>query len=118
MMMQNDNDEFQTLLADYAAPTADDGFTDAFMQSINIAELQARQARQMKLRLYSLYGAAFLGGIIAALQLPALMNYLGRFKIDTTATTNLSLNFNILGMGLICAIALWVMLDNKTSDIF
>ena len=72
----------------------------------------------MKTRLYSLYGAAFLGGIIASLQLPKLMGLFTSFKITPPDLTYISLNLNLIGIAIILAIALWVIFDNKTSDIF
>jgi len=88
------------------------------MQSIDIIELQAAQARQTKLRLYSLYSAAFIGGITASLQLPSLVNILNRSKFSLPNIETLSTNFSAIGITLICALALWVMLDSKVSHIF
>ena len=123
MLMQNngpkksDDTDFAALLSNYAAPAADDGFSQAVLTSIDIAALQAAQTRQTKLRLYSLYGAAFLGGAVASLQLPSLMGLLGRVSFmnaEATAMPHIVSAGIILSLGL----ALWALLDSKAVDIF
>ena len=123
MLMQNngpkksDDTDFAALLSNYAAPAADDGFSQAVLTSIDIAALQAAQTRQTKLRLYSLYGAAFLGGAVASLQLPSLMGLLGRVSFmnaEATAMPHIVPAGIILSLGL----ALWALLDSKAVDIF
>ncbi len=118
MLMQNDDKQFRGLLTDYAAPSPDDGFTETVMRSIDILEQQTLQVRQMKTRLYSLYGAAFLGGIMASLQLPSLITLFERFTFTLPDLSNISTNLNLISIGLILAIALWIIFDNKITDIF
>jgi len=85
MMMQNPDDNlFADMLSDYAAPVADDGFSDTVLNAI---ETEARKVE--RIRRFSIYGACFIGGLIAASQLPAFLGFV-----------------------------LWAALDRKASDIF
>jgi len=57
------DDNFQTLLADYAKDTVDDGFSDAI-----IASISEKSQFEARLRRFSLLGAMFIGGVIAGSQ--------------------------------------------------
>ena len=64
--------EFENLLRAYAAPIADNGFTEATL---------AREKAQAKWRLPILLSAGLIGGILAMIQMPALWQMLSALEI-------------------------------------
>jgi len=121
MMMQNSDDFFgdnlfKDLLSDYAAPVAEDGFSDSMLKSI---EAKARKVE--RIRRVSIYGACFIGGAIAASQFPALIAIAAKIKlaaptIPDTGSIPLS-QWSWAGLVLL-GFVLWAALDRKASDIF
>jgi len=120
MMSEPENNLFKELLSDYAAPVADNGFTDALMQ-----EIQLRQQKRERLRRSLLGTAFFVGGIIAATQVPNLVNLLAQYspslpelktgELMTTAKT--SPLWSLLGVT-VFGFVLWSLLDNRDASIF
>ena len=117
MMMQNPDDNlFQDLLADYAAPVEDDGFTQNLLENI-----QAEAKRVERIRRVSIYGACFAGGVIAAAQLPALATMAGNIKLAMPAVPDAGgLPVSTLSLaGLVfLGFVLWAALDRQVSEIF
>ena len=115
-MMQNPNDNlFQDLLSDYAAPVEEDGFSEAVLKSID-----AEGRKIERIRRFSIYGACFIGGLIAASQFPALLNMMAKLKlalpvIPETSSIPLS-QWSWAGIVLL-GFVLWAALDRKASDI-
>lgn len=117
MMMQNPDDNlFQDLLSDYAAPVAEDGFSDAVIKSI-----EAESRKVERIRRFSIYGACFIGGLIAASQIPALVNMTAKIKLAAPAlpeTGSIPLSQWSWAGILLLGFVLWAALDRKASDIF
>lgn len=116
MMNQPDDNLFQDLLSDYAAPTVDDGFTQSVMHDI-----EARSKRIEKLRRGLIYSACFIGGIIAAIQLPALLNMTAKINIvlpEVPSTGAIPLAKWSWAAPILLGFALWAALDRKAQDIF
>ncbi len=116
MMTQAEDNLFQDMLADYAAPASDDGFTDALMQRI---ETEARRAAQLRKGL--IYGACFIGGVIAATQIPALMTLLSTVDValpDVPSPAPLPISQWIIPAAIFLSFVLWAALDRKASEIF
>jgi len=116
MMTQPDDNLFQDMLADYIAPADDDGFTDTVMQKI-----QAKAARTERLRKGLIYGACFIGGVIAATQLPAFMTILEDVNVampDVSSPSPLPLSQWLLPAAVLLGFVLWAALDRKASEIF
>ncbi len=116
MMTQAEDNLFQDMLADYAAPASDDGFTDALMQKI-----QAETARTERLRKFLIFGACFIGGVIAATQIPALMTLLGTVNMalpDVPSPAPLPVSQWIVPSAVLLGFVLWAALDRKASEIF
>jgi len=117
MMMQNPDDNlFQDLLSNYAAPVADDGFSTSVLKTA-----QAQTRRVERIRRFSIYGACFVGGLIAASQFPALIAMTAKVKlaaptIPDTGTIPLS-QWSWAGL-ILFGFVLWAALDRKASDIF
>jgi hypothetical protein len=118
-----DDNKFQNLLSDYVAPTPDEGFSDAFM-----TQLSAEETRLPLYRRLALYGAGFIGGIIAALQLPNLVSLLQGLNVDLPAAsmsgldaasvlTGMTQLSALLIAGLILGIAVWATLDQRSAAI-
>lgn len=98
------SEDFETLLRDYAAPVADNGFTDAVMDRVS----------PTRYRLPVLAGAAFIGGAFALLQLPELIESfykLDLFQFDIPAVQPLVLT----ALGILGFIA-WAALDRGWTD--
>ncbi|MEP1231522.1 MAG: hypothetical protein ABJG88_12675 [Litorimonas sp.] len=114
---QHPDNDFQTLLSDYAAPVPNEGFSRSVMQSIDIIALQTTQRQTTKRRLYSLYGAAFLGGTFTALQLPSVVKLWSSFY-TMLSQASFDINSNLIGLGLFAALALWAVVDHKAPDLF
>jgi len=116
MMTQPDDNVFQDVLSDYAAPVADDGFTQSIMRGID-----AESQRTQNLRRGLIYGACFVGGMIAATQLPGLMTLIGGLDValpPVPASSPLPISqWTFVGVTLL-GFVLWAALDRKTSEIF
>jgi len=115
MMMQNPDDNlFKNLLSDYAAPLEDDGFTQAVMRSANISARHVDNFRRAMIG-----GACFIGGVIAATQLPALMGLIGKVDVALpAASTDLLISQWALAGIVLLGFVLWAALDRKASDLF
>lgn len=117
MMMQNpDNNLFADLLSDYAAPVADDGFSESMM---HVIEAETRKIE--RIRRFSIYSACFIGGAMAASQFPALVAMIAKIKlavpsIPDTGAIPLS-QWSWAGI-ILLGFVLWAALDRKASDIF
>ena len=117
MMMQNPGDNlFQDLLSDYAAPVTEDGFSDSVLNAI---DTEARKVE--RIRRFSIYGACFVGGVIAASQFPALMAMTAKIKFAAPAMPDASAlplsQWSLAGLVLL-GFVLWAALDRKASDLF
>ena len=117
MMMQNSDDNlFTELLSDYVAPVRDDGFSDAVLKA---ASAEGRKIERV--RRFSIYGASFVGGIIAAIQIPMLVSLVSKINIAVPAIPKAS-SLPISQWSFLCIIVLgfvlWAALDRKASDIF
>jgi len=116
MMTQPEDNLFQDMLTDYTMPASDDGFTDILMQKI-----QAEKARAERLRKSLIYGACFIGGVIAATQLPALVTLLGGVDIvvpDVPSPAPLPMSQWAFPIAVLLGFVLWAALDRKASEIF
>ena len=120
MMMQNPDDNlFQDMLADYAAPVKDDGFTHSLLETI-----EAEAKRVERIRRVSVYGACFAGGLIAATQLPGLAVMAGKVKLAMPVVPAVpeagALPVSTMGLaGLVfLGFVLWAALDRQVSEIF
>lgn len=118
MMMQNPDDNlFQDLLSDYAAPVADDGFSHAVLQTI---EAQTRKVE--RIRKVSIYSACFAGGIIAATQIPMLVSLAAKINISLPNLPEAGAlpvsQWSVIGGVTLLGFVLWAALDRKVSDIF
>lgn len=112
MMQENTEDNmFNALLSDYAAPLDDDGFSDALM-----ANLPTRQTHPLKAKFIST--AAILGGAYAALQLPTLWRYISGLtlpsfnvpkldvsQIETAATSS---SYTLVAAALFAIMIIWL----------
>lgn len=117
MMMQNPNDNlFQDLLSDYAAPVADDGFSESVLQAA-----RANTRKVERIRRISIYGACFIGGTIAASQFPALLAMARKVTLPTPAIPEAGTlpvsQWSVIGLVLL-GFVLWAALDRKASEIF
>jgi LPXTG-motif cell wall-anchored protein len=117
MMMQNPNDNlFKDLLSDYAAPVTDDGFSASVLK---IIEAETRKVE--RIRRFSIYGACFVGGLIAASQFPELIAMIAKIKIAAPTlpdTGSIPLSQWSWSGIILLGFVLWAALDRKTSDIF
>lgn len=115
MMMQNPDDNvFKDLLGDYAAPVADDGFTQTVMQVID-----QDRAREERLRHGFIYGACFIGGVIAATQFSGLMGLVKTWlSRDLSLAQNLSYSSWTIAAIPLVVFTLWCALDQKTTELF
>jgi len=116
MMQQPDDNLFADLLSDYAAPVADEGFSDTVLKTVSSETLKLKRIRHI-----SIYGACFIGGIIAASQFPALINMIAKINVSIPAmpdagTLPLS-QWSLAGI-ILLGFVLWAALDRKASDIF
>lgn len=117
MMMQNPDDNlYQDLLSDYATPVEDDGFS---MSVLKAAETATRKIE--RIRRFSIYGACFVGGVIAASQFPALISMTAKMEFAAPAITDMGSillsQWNWAGI-ILLGFVLWAALDRKASDIF
>jgi len=111
-MTQPDDPLFENLLQDYAAPVADDGFTDHVM-----AQITAETEKQARLRRLILWGASFTGGVIAATQLPGLVQWLASVELSTgDAITNLPM-WAMTAL-IVFGFAIWGMIDSRETSLF
>ena len=117
MMMQNPDDNlFKDLLSDYAAPVAEDGFSESVLKAI---DLEARKVE--RIRRVSIYGACFVGGAIAASQFPALIAMAAKFKLAVPTLPQIEsfpLPYWSLAGLVVLGFVLWAAVDRKASDIF
>jgi hypothetical protein len=117
MMMQNPDDKlFKDLLSDYTTPVADDGFSESVLKTI-----EAETRKVERIRRFSIYGACFVGGVIAASQFPALIAMTAKIKFATTAVPDASAlpfsYWSLVGI-ILLGFVLWAVLDRKASDLF
>ena len=117
MKMQEPQDNlFTELLSDYAAPVRDDGFSDVVLK---VAAAEARKIERV--RRFSIYGASFIGGLIAASQIPMLVSMISKMNVVVPAIPKASSlpisQWSLLGF-IVLGFVLWVALDKKASDIF
>lgn len=117
MMMQNSDDNlFSELLSDYAAPVRDDGFSDAVLRAAGAEDRKIERVRR-----FSIYGASFVGGIIAAIQIPMLVSLVSKINIAVPAIPKASSllisQWSLIGV-IVLGFVLWAALDRKASDIF
>ena len=122
------NSDFQALLQDYMKPVADNGFTQSVLTEIGTQGQQHEQNITIYRR-FGLYSAAFIGGIIAAVQLPKLNQLFKNLNVNQpalpnveisnleTITTSLSQNTTLIGGALIILFALWITLDQRSAEI-
>ena len=118
MMMTNPEDDmFGNLLADYAAPLPDEGFSARVLEGI---KAQQRRARRVKRRI--LAGAVVLGGAIAATQVPALVRLTKSFAGQSTPKISELPSLTSLPYGApiivgVFIFMLWVIVDNRGSEV-
>ena len=116
MMQQPDDNLFADMLSDYAAPVAEDGFSDSVLKKI-----EAETRKVERIRRVAIYGSCFVGGIIAASQLPALVNMTTKINLATPsfpeASTLPASQWSLAGL-ILLSFVLWAVLDRKASDIF
>ncbi len=123
MVDDTENNEFEQLLSDYAAPIKDDGFSQHVMSN---ADLQAQTARNtaqktVLVKPVMVGGAALLAALIAVPQLAGLQHLISGIKLpemslDISALNELSLSntgiFALLAVMLIwLASSLWISED-------
>lgn len=117
MMMQNPDDKlFKDLLSDYAAPVAEDGFSDSVLKTI-----EAETRKVERIRRFSICGASFVGGVIAASQFPALITLAAKIKVTVPSMLDanaLPLSYWSLAGIILLGFVLWAVIDRKASDIF
>ena len=118
MMMQTPDDNlFQDLLSDYAAPVADDGFT----QSV-IAQIDRDTIKTERLRRGLIYSACFIGGTIAATQFPALIKILAGLMPTLSSPAPLPSVLPISQWAfltmMLLGFVLWAALDRTVSELF
>ncbi len=65
------DEKLKALLRSYNAPVADEGFSALVMEGV-MDRVEAQAAGATRLRKFALYGAFFIGGAAAAVQLPKL----------------------------------------------
>lgn len=112
--MQNlETDNYKALLSDYVAPPEDDGFSDAILKKVQADKPSAMFTWRKSL--ISL--AAFMGGVIAAQQFPALSKMSNKalalippVDLPTPMLFDPSV-YTWLGLSLLVLFALWSLLD-------
>ena len=112
VVMHEDTEDkmFKDLLSDYAAPTADNGFSEKVM-----ANLEPRPDHT-RLKALMVGGAGLIGAVIAGLQLPGFWNYLTGISVPDiqplpTAqieTGLLSTSYGMAAVGIILLLGFWV----------
>lgn len=125
MMHMPDDENFRGLLAGYVAPAEEDGFSDIMMAEIDAQSVQANAAKQALLRRLALYAAGFIGGIIAALQLPKLLGLfqgaqtrLPDLPVSEFSLAELSFNPALMMVAGVTGFILWAALDSRASELF
>jgi len=115
MTMQNPEDKiFKTLLSDYAAPVEDEGFTQSLMLSIEKSERHAPKWRRGVIA-----GAWAIGGLIAAIQLPALFDLVGQgLSPDLTIMRGFEQPSWMMAVIIFIGFLLMCAMDQKTSELF
>jgi len=104
----NENSEFQALLHDYAAPVPDNGFTATTME-----KLEAKT----KFRTPVLIGAALIGGLIAASQMPILWQFVDGIDISQRNIPGFPTIQPMVLAGLVAfGFVAWAGLDKGWSD--
>jgi len=85
MMSDNSEDKiFKDLLSDYARPVPDGGFSAAVLTRC------ARRKDNRVLKTVTIGSAALVGGLIAAAQLPALLQLTSKFSVPEIPTSKLA----------------------------
>lgn len=112
-------DPLNAFFASDAAPLVDDGFTAQVMAAHREVQISHMQ-KQVRLRRLWLNGACFVGGVIAAAQLPKLWGLLqtASAKMPTLAVPDIDLapnaailtnpNYALIGGVFIAALMVWV----------
>ena len=116
MMMQEPYDtRFTELLSEYAAPIADDGFSEAVLKA---AAIEARRIKRM--RRAAIYGGSFVGGIIAASQIPMLVSMVSKVNVRIPAIPEVASlpvpQWSAIGGLVLLGFVLWAVLDRQVSD--
>ncbi|HFB54725.1 MAG TPA: hypothetical protein ENJ46_02280 [Hellea balneolensis] len=84
MFMENSEDRmFKDLLTDYAAPVADEGFSDHVLASL------PRTRDTQRLKLAAIGSAFFMASLIFIAQLPSLFRLLARIQTPKSDTPHL-----------------------------
>lgn len=125
MMHMPDDNNYSRLLADYLAPAGDDGFADTLMAEIDAQNVQAAAAKLARLRRIALYGAGFVGGIIAAVQLPKLAAMfqgveasIPALPVDGINTSSLAFDPALIMAAIFVGLVLWAALDQRATELF
>jgi len=110
MHEDTENKMFKDLLSDYAAPAADNGFSEEVLAGL---EAQPDHSR-LKTRLVG--GAGLIGAVIAGMQLPGLWNYLSGMSVPnvqplSTPQVNTGLfstSYGMAAVGIILLLGFWI----------
>lgn len=112
MMMTNPEDPmFESLLADYAAPLPDDGFSEGVL-----AAIEAKQTHIHRVKHWLLSGAVLLGGAIAATQVPALIHLTANLAVPSLPSLTELPYWAPFIVG-VFIFMLWALLDNRGSEV-
>jgi len=104
----NENSEFQALLHDYAAPVPDNGFSAA-----TLGRLEAKT----KFRTPILIGAALIGGLIAASQMPILWQFIDGINMPQPTLPDIpTVRPMVLASFVAFGFVAWAALDKGWSD--
>ena len=112
MNIQDDN-SYKALLADYVTPVEDDGFSASILKKLQVE----KQGSIINWRKTIISLAAFIGGMIAAKQLPALSNLSHKalaLKPDISLSPPYLIDPSIytwLGLSIVASFALWSLLE-------
>lgn len=84
MMQDNTEDNmFNALLSDYAAPVSDGGFSESVLEKLPTTQI----SNPLKAKFVSI--AALVGGGFAALQIPSLWQYISSLQLPSISVPNL-----------------------------
>lgn len=93
MMHETPEDNmFTDLLGEYAAPIADNGFSAKVLADIQMHTQEANTETRQNLKNFIVGGAAIIGGMVAALQLPALWTYVKGLSVPVVEVPTLDLS--------------------------
>ena len=113
MMQENTEDNmFNALLSDYAAPIGDDGFSESVLANLPTTQ----NSNPSKAKFVSI--AAFIGGGFAALQIPSLWQYISSLKLPNLSVPNLEVgqietlatgsSYTLVATALFAIIMIWL----------